>query len=122
MLLKSGTKRTVPSRWPDALIVDLTTLAGAPPAMNLAGFGDIISMWTAPADWYLAFATGMDDSYHPAPVGMLYKQGRELLDEATGLRRASLSAGQARPRPDPERHNARDSRARLPRSRAPSTW
>ena len=86
VLLKSGTKRTVPSRWPDALIVDLTTLAGAPPAMNLAGFGDIISMWTAPADWYLASAVGMDDSYHPAPVGMLYRQGRELLDEATGLR------------------------------------
>ena len=76
MLLKSGTKRTVPSRWPDALIVDLRTLAGAPPAMNLAGFGDIISMWSAPADWYLASAVGMDESYHPAPVAMLYKQGR----------------------------------------------
>jgi glycerol-1-phosphate dehydrogenase [NAD(P)+] len=92
VLLKSGTKRTVPSRWPDALIVDLTTLAGAPPAMNLAGFGDIISMWTAPADWYLASAVGMDDSYHPAPVGMLYMQGRELLDEATGLRRGDPGA------------------------------
>ena len=72
VLLKSGTKRSVPSRWPDALLVDLTTLADAPPAMNLAGFGDIISMWTAPADWYLASAVGMDDSYHPAPVAMLY--------------------------------------------------
>jgi glycerol-1-phosphate dehydrogenase [NAD(P)+] len=51
VLLKSGTKRTVPSRWPDALLVDLVTLADAPPAMNLAGFGDIISMWTAPARW-----------------------------------------------------------------------
>src|SRR3712207_3681695 len=40
VLLKSGTKRPVPSRWPDALLVDLTTLADAPPAMNLAGFGD----------------------------------------------------------------------------------
>jgi glycerol-1-phosphate dehydrogenase [NAD(P)+] len=87
VLLKSGTKRTVPSRWPDALLVDLATLADAPPAMNLAGFGDIISMWTAPADWYLASAVGMDDSYHPAPVEMLYRQGRELLDDAAALRR-----------------------------------
>src|SRR5215218_8430522 len=81
VLLKSGTKRTVPSRWPDALLVDLTTLADAPPAMNLAGFGDLISMWTAPADWYLASAVGMDETYHPAPVGMLYGGGGKLLDE-----------------------------------------
>jgi glycerol-1-phosphate dehydrogenase [NAD(P)+] len=44
-------------------------------------------MWTAPADWYLASAVGMDDSYHPAPVEMLYRQGRELLDDAAALRR-----------------------------------
>jgi glycerol-1-phosphate dehydrogenase [NAD(P)+] len=87
VLLKSGTKRTVPSRWPDALLVDLTVLAGAPPEMNLAGFGDLMSMWTAPADWYLASAVGMDDSYHPAPVGMLREGGQGLLTGAAGLRR-----------------------------------
>jgi glycerol-1-phosphate dehydrogenase [NAD(P)+] len=85
VLLKEGTKRTVPSRWPDALLIDLPTLADAPPAMNLAGFGDLLAMWTAPADWYLASAVGMDDSYHPAPVAMLYKHGRELLDDARAL-------------------------------------
>ena len=31
VLLKSGTKRTVPSRWPDALLVDLKALAGRLP-------------------------------------------------------------------------------------------
>ena len=87
VLLKSGTKRTVPSRWPDALLVDLTVLAGAPPEMNLAGFGDLISLWTAPADWYLAHAVGIDDFYHPAPVGMLREGGRGLLLGAAGLRR-----------------------------------
>jgi glycerol-1-phosphate dehydrogenase [NAD(P)+] len=92
VLLKSGTKRTVPSRWPDALLVDLTTLADAPPAMNLAGFGDIISMWTAPADWYLASAVGMDDSYHPAPVAMLYGGGSELLGDGAALRRGDPGA------------------------------
>lgn len=92
VLLKSGAKRTVPSRWPDALLIDLPTLAGAPPEMNLAGFGDIISMWTAPADWYLASAVGMDDSYHPAPVAMLYEGGRELLDDAAALGRGDTGA------------------------------
>jgi glycerol-1-phosphate dehydrogenase [NAD(P)+] len=92
VLLKSGTKRSVPSRWPDALLVDLRTLADAPPAMNLAGFGDIISMWTAPADWYLASAVGMDDSYHPAPVAMLYGGGSELLGDGAALRRGDPEA------------------------------
>ena len=86
VLIKAGTKRTVPSRWPDALLIDIPVLAGAPPAMNVAGFGDLISMWTAPADWYLASATGMDDSYHEAPVALVRQQGRELLESASGLR------------------------------------
>jgi glycerol-1-phosphate dehydrogenase [NAD(P)+] len=92
VLLKAGTKRTVPSRWPDALLVDLPVIAGAPPAMNLAGFGDLLSMWTAPADWYLASALGMDDSYHPAPVQMLREGGRWLLDDAAKLRRRDPAA------------------------------
>ena len=85
VLLKSGTKRTVPSRWPDALLIDLPTLADAPPEMNLAGFGDLISIWTAPADWYLASAVGMDDSYHEAPVALVREQGRRLLEDAAKL-------------------------------------
>lgn len=87
VLLQEGAKRTVSSRWPDALLIDLPTLADAPPAMNLAGFGDLLAMWTAPADWYLASAVGMDDSYHPAPVAMLYEQGHELIDDARALGR-----------------------------------
>ena len=86
VIIRAGTKRTVPSRWPDALLVDVPVLADAPPAMNVAGFGDLISMWTAPADWYLASATGMDDSYHEAPVALVREQGRELLDRAGELR------------------------------------
>ncbi len=92
VLLKAGTKRTVPSRWPDALLIDIPVLAGAPPAMNLAGFGDLISMWTAPADWYLASALGMDDSYHEAPVALVREQGRELLEDAEGLREGDPEA------------------------------
>ena len=87
VVLKDGVKRTIPSRWPDALLVDLPTLAAAPPAMNAAGFGDAIAMYTAPADWYLASILGMDDSYHPAPVNMLLEGGPDLLDRADELRR-----------------------------------
>ena len=52
VLLKSGAKRTIPSRWPDALLIDLHVLADAPLEMNLAGFGDLLASVTAPADWY----------------------------------------------------------------------
>jgi glycerol-1-phosphate dehydrogenase [NAD(P)+] len=92
VLLKSGAKRTVASRWPDALVIDIPVLACAPPAMNLAGFGDLISMWTAPADWYLASAVGMDDSYHEAPVALVREQGRGLLEDAAGLREGDHEA------------------------------
>ena len=37
VLLADGVKRTVPSRWPDALVVDLGVIADAPAAMNQAG-------------------------------------------------------------------------------------
>ncbi|MEW6635998.1 MAG: iron-containing alcohol dehydrogenase [Actinomycetota bacterium] len=92
VLLKAGTKRTVASRWPDVLLVDLAVLAGAPPAMNLAGFGDLISAWTAPADWYLASAVGMDDSYHEAPVALVREGARRLLDDAPKLRAGDSQA------------------------------
>ena len=87
VLLRSGVKRTVPSRWPDILLADLPTLAAAPPAMNAAGYGDAIAMYTGPADWYLASLVGLDDSYHPAPVDMVLDYGRELIDGAAAVGR-----------------------------------
>src|SRR5919202_2105045 len=91
VLLRSGAKRTVPSRWPDALLVDLTVLASAPPEMNLAGFGDLLASFTAPADWYLASILGMGP-YHQAPITRLLDQAHELLDDAGALRRRESEA------------------------------
>jgi glycerol-1-phosphate dehydrogenase [NAD(P)+] len=78
VLLRDGVKRTVPSRWPDALLVDLQVIADAPATMNRAGFGELCSMFTAPADWYLANAIGLDDTYDEAVVG-LFREGAEGL-------------------------------------------
>jgi glycerol-1-phosphate dehydrogenase [NAD(P)+] len=82
VILQSGVKRTVPSRWPDALLIDLEVLASAPPAMNLAGYGDLLAAWTAPADWRLAALAGMDDTYHPAAVHLLRGPAERLLRDA----------------------------------------
>ena len=84
VLLKGGAKRTVPSRYPDALLIDLGVLAEAPHEMNAAGFGDLLATFTAPADWYLAYLMGMGD-YHQAPITLLLEQAHELLDEAAAL-------------------------------------
>ena len=91
VLLKGGAKRTVPSRYPDALLIDLGVLAGAPHEMNAAGFGDLLATFTAPADWYLAYLMGMGD-YHQALIEMLLDQAHELLDEAAALERREPEA------------------------------
>ena len=82
VLLIDGVKRTVPSRWPDVLLIDPEIIAAAPPAMNLAGVGDLLSMYTAPADWYLASAIGVDDSFAASLVSLVRPHGQRLLDIA----------------------------------------
>ena len=86
VLVRDGVKRTTPTRWPDALVIDLGVIAGAPADMNRAGFGELASMFTAPADWYLAGALGMDDTWHPAPVDLFRREGAELLAAADAVR------------------------------------
>ncbi len=85
VLLIDGVKRTVPSRWPDALVVDLSVIADAPVEMNRAGFGELASMYTAPADWYLAGAAGMDDGWLGAPVELARREAEALLAAAVRI-------------------------------------
>jgi glycerol-1-phosphate dehydrogenase [NAD(P)+] len=85
VLLRNGVKRTTQSRWPQALVLDGAVLAAAPPAMNQAGLGDLVSMFTAPADWLLAREVGMDDSYSETAVALGREHGEELLALAPAL-------------------------------------
>jgi glycerol-1-phosphate dehydrogenase [NAD(P)+] len=92
VLLRSGVKRTVPSRWPDALIVDADVLAAAPPALNRAGVGDLLSMFTAPADWLLASLVGFPVGYRPAVVDLVRPHGERLLSLIPRLATADRDA------------------------------
>lgn len=85
VVLRHGVKRTVPSRWPDVVIADTTLISQAPAAMNRAGFGEINSMFTAPADWYLARLVGFDNSFHHGPIALLAEVGRGIADWSRGL-------------------------------------
>ncbi len=63
VLLKDGVKRTIPSRYPTAIISDLRVLTSAPKAMTVAGLGDCCARFVAYGDWYLASALGLVDFY-----------------------------------------------------------
>lgn len=92
VVLREGVKRTVPSTWPDAVVADAETVAGAPPAMNRAGFGEMTSMLVAPADWRLAFLMGADASYKASAVRLLQIVGEDLLSWSPGVRAAHPDA------------------------------
>src|SRR5262249_13351054 len=85
VLIVDNVKRTVPTRWPDALIADTEVLAGAPARLNAAGVGDLMAMFTAPADWQLATLLNMGSGYSPGLVGMVRDCGPDLLQAAAGL-------------------------------------
>ena len=85
VLLRSGVKRTVASGWPDALIVDADVLAAAPAALNRAGVGDLLAMFTAPADWLLATEVGFPDGYQAAAVDLVRPYGDRLLAASARL-------------------------------------
>lgn len=71
VLLKDGVKRTMPSRYPTAIISDLRVLASAPTAMTQAGLGDCCARFVAYGDWYLASVLGLVDFYSEVPLALL---------------------------------------------------
>ena len=89
VLLVKGVKRTTHSSWPRTLLIDEDVLAGAPAALNRSGLGDMISMFTAPADWYLSSLFGMDRGYSADAATMTRRYGDELLRIAPGVGRST---------------------------------
>lgn len=88
VILKNGVKRTVPSRWPEAILADITLITEAPESMNRAGYGEINSMFTAPADWRLAALLGFEKNFHWGPIELLQGVGAGIENWAPGLRTA----------------------------------
>lgn len=85
VLLKDGVKRTLPSRYPTAIISDLRVLASAPKSMTLAGLGDCCARFVAYGDWYLASALGLVDFYSEVPLALLNNLDTVLLETAPGI-------------------------------------
>lgn len=85
VMLINGVKRTVHSRYPTILIIDLDIVTAAPPEMNVSGYGDLIATWTAPVDWYLSYTLGMGGNFHTAPSDMIRTQCERLLENSARL-------------------------------------
>lgn len=92
VVLKNGVKRTVPSRWPTIVLADVVTIGGAPREMNTSGFGEAISLFTAPADWYLSSLIGLDHTFHPASMAMLKAAAAEPPAWSAGVARGEAHA------------------------------
>jgi glycerol-1-phosphate dehydrogenase [NAD(P)+] len=92
VLLHRGVKRTTPARWPDTLLIDAAILRAAPPELNLAGVGDLMAMFTATADWYLASAMSDDSGHDTAAAGPPYNAAVAGVVRAHGGRLLTLAA------------------------------
>lgn len=87
-----GVKRTLPSRYPDALVCDLETLRDAPYEMTVAGVGDLLAAFVSFPDWYLASVLGMDPGYSEFPQALIGPIDEIFLEEAEGIRSGNLTS------------------------------
>lgn len=85
VVLRNGVKQTLLSRWPEAVLTDTQVIADAPHHLNAAGFGELLSMYAAPGDWYLASKFGMDKSYSPVLLDLLGLCGEGAEDWSAGI-------------------------------------
>lgn len=88
-VLVEGVKRTLPSRYPDALLYDLEMLRSAPKGATVAGVGDLLVAFGAWADWYLAAQVGLDSTYSELPQTLLGPLDELILAQAAAIREST---------------------------------
>jgi glycerol-1-phosphate dehydrogenase [NAD(P)+] len=72
---------------PELVLVDYDLIRIAPPALNIAGCGDILSIHTAAFDWHLAHAAGQEPrGYLPAAVARARALVQHLDESASDIR------------------------------------
>ena len=79
VLVRNGAKRTAPSTWPQALVVDHDVLRGAPDRLTRAGVGDATAAWTVPPP--TGTSPARSGSTAPSTAGC----SQPVLDAAEGL-------------------------------------
>src|SRR5215207_8541101 len=87
-----GVKRTLDSRYPDALICDLETLRDAPRSMTVAGVGDLLAAFGSYADWWLAYRLGLDSTYTEFAQTLMGPLDEIFLEQAEGLQSGTFES------------------------------
>ena len=87
-----GVKRTLDSRYPDALICDLETLRDAPAEYTAGGVGDMLAVFVSFPDWYLAHCLGMDSTYSELAKNLVGPLDEILLAHAEGIRKGDMES------------------------------
>jgi glycerol-1-phosphate dehydrogenase [NAD(P)+] len=83
-VLSEGVKRTLPTHQPEAVFADVEIIRAAPPVMNRAGFGDLLSKPFSQADWLLShIVRGVP--YSDEAASLLDIPWRRMLDGAEGI-------------------------------------
>jgi glycerol-1-phosphate dehydrogenase [NAD(P)+] len=85
VVLQNGVKTTLLSRWPEVVLTDTQVLADAPHYLNASGFGELLSMYSAPGDWFLAARMGMDPKFAPVLLEMLNLCGSGIEEWSEGI-------------------------------------
>ena len=80
VLVRNGAKRTLPTAWPRALVIDHDVIGRAPGALTRSGVGDAVAAWVAPADWYLANALGLDQGWDEEALTPVVRAAQSLID------------------------------------------
>lgn len=86
-VLRDGVKRTLPCHQPVAIFCHPGVLQAAPPHLNRAGFGDLLSKPVSQGDWLLSHLV-RDVPYATEPNDILEELFAELLDQAPAVGRA----------------------------------
>ena len=81
---EGGLKRTVPASPPVALVLDAQVLAGAPPRLRAAGFGDLLGKPVSSADWLLSRAL-VDEPVCPTALRLADAAAAGIRDRAAAI-------------------------------------
>lgn len=92
VVLQNGVKHTLLTRWPEAVLIDTRTVCEAPHVLNASGFGELMSMYSAPGDWFLASRLGMDTTFAPVLLDLLALCGDGVGDWSEGVARGEHDA------------------------------
>ena len=83
-VLSEGVKRTRPTHQPVAVFADVDVVRSAPPIMNQAGFGDLLSKPFSQSDWLLShLLRGVP--YSDEAARLLDGPWRDMLERADGM-------------------------------------